>query len=39
VTARQPINRSFEPGESWFYCNADDLLFVVEGAPPGLSHP
>ena len=36
---RQPIIAPCEPGESWFYCNADDLLFVVEGAPPSLSHP
>ena len=34
-----PLVRSFEPGEDWFYCYSDDLLFAVPGAPPAPSHP
>ncbi len=34
-----PVVRSFEPGEEWFYCYADDLAFELEGAPPAPSHP
>jgi hypothetical protein len=31
--------RSYEPGESWYYCYPDDLLFELEGAPAAPSHP
>jgi uncharacterized UBP type Zn finger protein len=34
-----PIVRSFEPGEDWFWCYPDELLFELEGFPPGPSHP
>jgi uncharacterized UBP type Zn finger protein len=34
-----PVIRSFEPGEDWYYCYPDDLMFELEGAPPALSHP
>ena len=34
-----PIIRSYEPGEDWFYCYPDDLMFELAGAPPGPSHP
>ena len=34
-----PIIRSFEPGEDWYYCYVDDLMFELEGAPPAASHP
>jgi hypothetical protein len=30
--------RSFEPGEDWFYCYADDLAFEIDGAEPAPSH-
>jgi len=33
-----PIVRSFEPGEGWFYCYADDLAFEIDGAQPAPSH-
>ncbi|HEY7858237.1 MAG TPA: UBP-type zinc finger domain-containing protein [Candidatus Nanopelagicales bacterium] len=33
-----PVIRSFEPGEDWFYCYPDDLMFELDGAPPALSH-
>lgn len=33
-----PVIRSYEPGEDWWWCFADDLLFEVPGAPPAPSH-
>jgi uncharacterized UBP type Zn finger protein len=38
-TTGHPVIRSYEPGEDWFYCYADDLFFEIEGAPPAPSHP
>ena len=35
---RHPVVRSFEPGENWFYCYPETLLFEVEGAPSAPSH-
>ena len=34
-----PLIRSYEPGENWWWCYIDDLLFDVPGAPPSPSHP
>lgn len=34
-----PIIRSFEPGEGWYWCYPEALLFELEGAPPAPSHP
>jgi hypothetical protein len=34
-----PLVRSYEPGEDWWWCYADELLFEVDGAPPAPSHP
>jgi uncharacterized UBP type Zn finger protein len=34
-----PIVRSFEPGEDWFWCYPDELMFFLEDAPPAPSHP
>ena len=34
-----PLIRSFEPGEDWWWCYPDELLFEVDGAPPSPSHP
>ncbi|MCU1346774.1 MAG: hypothetical protein JWL70_3040 [Acidimicrobiia bacterium] len=34
-----PLVRSYEPGEDWWWCYADDLFFEVPGAPPSPSHP
>jgi hypothetical protein len=34
-----PVIRSYEPGEDWWYCYADDLAFEVDGAGPSPSHP
>jgi hypothetical protein len=33
-----PILRSFEPGEDWWWCYPDDLIFEVEGAPKAPSY-
>lgn len=33
------VMRSFEPGEDWYYCFVDELVFELEDAPPALSHP
>jgi hypothetical protein len=27
------IIQSYEPGEDWWYCYADDVAFYVDGAP------
>lgn len=34
-----PIVRSYEPGEDWWWCYADEAAFDVEGAGPAPSHP
>ena len=34
-----PLVQSFEPGEEWYWCYADDLGFDLDGAPPSPSHP
>jgi Zn-finger in ubiquitin-hydrolases and other protein len=34
-----PIVRSYEPGESWYWCYVDQVLFELEGAPMAPSHP
>lgn len=34
-----PVIRSYEPGEDWYYCYPDDLEFELEGAQPAPSHP
>ena len=33
-----PVVRSYEPGEEWFWCYPDGLLFELEGAPPAPSY-
>ncbi|HEU5151331.1 MAG TPA: UBP-type zinc finger domain-containing protein [Iamia sp.] len=34
-----PIIRSYEPGESWFWCYLDETGFELPDAPPAPSHP
>ena len=34
-----PLVRSFEPGEDWWWCYADQAAFQVPDAPPAPSHP
>jgi uncharacterized UBP type Zn finger protein len=38
-TTEHPVVRSFEPGEEWWWCYPDNVLFDVPGAPPAPSHP
>lgn len=33
-----PLIRSYEPGESWWYCYVDVVTFEVSDAPPAPSH-
>jgi uncharacterized UBP type Zn finger protein len=33
-----PLVRSFEPGEDWWWCYGDQLLFTVPGADPAPSY-
>ena len=33
-----PLIQSYEPGEDWWYCYVDDIMFMVEGAPT-FAHP
>lgn len=33
-----PLIQSYEPGEDWFWCYADEAVFEVDGAPT-YSHP
>lgn len=37
--AGHPIVRSYEPGEDWWWCYPDELMFEVHGAPAAPSHP
>ena len=34
-----PLIRSYEPGEDWWWCYADELFFELDGAPAAPSHP
>ena len=36
---QHPIIRSFEPGEDWYWCYPDELMFELDDAPPAPSHP
>nr|WSZ94305.1 UBP-type zinc finger domain-containing protein [Streptomyces sp. NBC_00857] len=29
-----PLIRSYEPGEGWWWCYEDEVVFEVEGVPP-----
>ena len=37
-SAGHPLVQSYEPGEAWWYCYVDDLVFRVAGAPD-YAHP
>ena len=39
LSTSHPIVRSYEPGEDWFWCYVDQLMFELAGAPPGPVHP
>jgi hypothetical protein len=34
-----PLIQSFEPGEEWFWCYADEVVFEVAGRAPSPAHP
>src|SRR5688572_21095476 len=38
-SSAHPVVRSYEPGEDWYWCYADDVMFEIEDAPPAPSHP
>lgn len=38
-TAGHPLVQSYEPGEDWLWCFADEVLFEVPALTPGPSHP
>jgi len=33
------VIRSYEPGEDWYWCYLDRLVFELQGVPPAPSHP
>jgi uncharacterized UBP type Zn finger protein len=37
-STKHPIIRSYEPGEDWYWCYIDDLLFELADAPPAPHH-
>jgi uncharacterized UBP type Zn finger protein len=39
LATQHPIIRSYEPGEDWWWCYIDDVMFMVDDAPPSPSHP
>ncbi len=34
-----PIIRSYEPGEDWYWCYADEVAYELPDKPPAPSHP
>ena len=34
TTTDHPLVRSMEPGEGWWWCYLDELMFLIDGAPP-----
>ena len=37
-TSDHGLMRSFEPGEDWWFCYPDDVMFVVDGSPSAPAH-
>ncbi|MCU1351929.1 MAG: hypothetical protein JWM05_1138 [Acidimicrobiales bacterium] len=37
--AFHPLVRSYEPGETWFWCYVDEVAFELAAMPAGPSHP
>ena len=33
-----PVIQSYEPGEDWWYCYIEEIVFLVDGAP-SFAHP
>jgi uncharacterized UBP type Zn finger protein len=38
-TVGHPLVQSFEPGEEWIWCYADEESFELPGLPPSPAHP
>jgi uncharacterized UBP type Zn finger protein len=36
---QHPLVQSFEPGEEWFWCYVDEVMFQIPGEPPSPAHP
>jgi uncharacterized UBP type Zn finger protein len=34
-----PLIQSFEPGEEWYWCYVDEVMFELEGRAPSPAHP
>jgi len=37
-STQHPLIQSFEPGEDWYYCYVDDIVFELAGEGPSPSH-
>ncbi len=37
-SSAHPLIQSFEPGENWYWCYADNLAFEIDGEPTSPSH-
>jgi uncharacterized UBP type Zn finger protein len=38
-SSTHPLIQSYEPGEDWYYCYVDDVMFELAGEGPSPSHP
>ena len=38
-STRHPLVQSFEPGEEWFWCYVDEVVFEIPDRPPSPAHP
>jgi hypothetical protein len=38
VSAGHPVVRWYEPGEDWYWCHVERLVFELESAPAAPSH-
>jgi uncharacterized UBP type Zn finger protein len=38
-STHHPVVQSYEPGEEWFWCYADQIAFEIPGRPPSPAHP
>jgi hypothetical protein len=34
-----PVVRSYEPGEDWYWCYVDEVAYELPDKPPAPSHP
>jgi hypothetical protein len=38
-SSHHPLVQSFEPGEEWFWCYVDQVMFELPDQPPSPAHP